>query len=311
MTDVPTAIALYEPRSLDPGTWAQIAAFARKAVEDFGPVSPWAAVQHLSVVTRISAWALEQGLPLDVEVLFTPERIEHFIAVGLTGLADSSRRTHRSQLAAVGRAVTRRAPWPPAAPPLSRNRLAPPYTETEVAGFLQIARKQSTPGRTSIAWGLLAAGLGAGLYPGEHLTITGSAITSRHQVTVLTVSGRRPREVPVLAAYAPLLHSLAARFPDEPLIGATSATDKNRLNRLTGRIDVPIWLPPLISPRLRTTWLVTLLSARVPLPEILEAAGLASTSSLIDLVPHLTRQPPARAARTIAQALTDPPRAPQ
>ncbi|MDT0318562.1 hypothetical protein [Streptomyces millisiae] len=110
VTDVPTAIALYEPRALPIEAWQEVAPFARKAVTDFGPISPWAAVQHLGPVARLCVWALEQGLPLDVETLFTPDRVEHFVAVGLPELKDSSRRTHRSQLTAVGRAITRRAP---------------------------------------------------------------------------------------------------------------------------------------------------------------------------------------------------------
>ncbi|MDT0318563.1 hypothetical protein [Streptomyces millisiae] len=126
---------------------------------------------------------------------------------------------------------------------------------------------------------------------------------------MLAVGGQRPREIPVLDAYAPLMRTLAARYPDQPLIGTASDTSKNRLNQLTSRIEVPAWLPPLVSPRLRTTWLVTLLAARVPLPEILAAAGLVSTGTLIDLVPHLPRLPEPEAARTIARALTDPPEA--
>ncbi|MER7792932.1 hypothetical protein [Streptomyces sp. NPDC097640] len=49
---------------------------------------------------------------------------------------------------------------------------------------------------------------------------------------MLSIAGIRPRAIPVLAAYAPLLHTLAARHPGEPLIGPTHNTDKNRLNHL-------------------------------------------------------------------------------
>ncbi|MFI0772984.1 hypothetical protein ACH4TQ_50455 [Streptomyces sp. NPDC021218] len=146
--------------------------------------------------------------------------------------------------------------------------------------------------------------------PGEHLTITGRSLTTTERgITVLSVTGTRPRAIPVLAAYTPLLRTLAARHPGEPLIGPSHDTGKNRLNHLLSRIEVPARLPQLTAASLRTTWLLTLLQARVPLPELLAAAGLASTGSLIDLIAHLPRLPEPQAQQSIAQALTQPPRA--
>ncbi|MET8682351.1 hypothetical protein ABZW18_33510 [Streptomyces sp. NPDC004647] len=307
VTDVPTAIALYTPRGLPSAAWPEVAPFVREAVTAFGPDSPWAAVQYLTTVTRFCTWAVAECLPLQTEALFTPDVVERYTAVGMPALKDTSRRTHRSRLSAVGRKITRRAPWPPQQATLPRNRLAPPYGPAEIAGFFEIAGKQTTGARTRAALGLLAGGLGAGLWPGEHLIITGSAVTSLDGVTTLHVTGPKARPIPVLAAYAPLIRTLAARFPGEPLVGKAAEKSKNRLNKLVGRIEVPDRLPPLSAPRLRTTWLVTLLNARVPLPEILAAAGLASSGSLIDLLPHLPRLPEPEAARTIAGALDHPP----
>lgn len=307
VTDVPTAIALYEPRGLPLAAWSQVASFVRTAVTEFGPASPWAAVQHLTTVARFCVWALGEYLPLEREALFTPDVVERYTVIGMPGLKETSRRTHRSRLAGVGRAVTRRAPWPPPTTALPRNRLASPYAPAEVGGFLEVAGQQATASRTRAAFGLLAGGLGAGLMPGEHLAITGRSVTVEDGTTVLSVAGTKPREIPVLAAYAPLMRTLAARYPDQPLVGPTSETSKNRLNKLVGRIEIPGRLPPLTAPRLRTTWLVTLLAARVPLPELLAAAGLASTGTLIDLVPHLPCLPEDQARQIITGALRTPP----
>ncbi|MEU5106121.1 hypothetical protein AB0H07_28230 [Streptomyces sp. NPDC021354] len=205
----------------------------RACVTDSELVSPWSAVDRMSTVTRFCAWCLEEFLPLDRETLFTPDTVERYVLTGMRDLQPSCRRTHRSQLSAIGRTITRRAPWPPARTGLARNRLATPYTPAQVAGYLEAAGQQSTPVRTRAAFGLLAAGLGAGLMPGEHLTITGRSLaTTERGITVLSIAGIRPRAILVLAAYAPLLHTLAARHPGEPLIGPTHNTDKNRLNHL-------------------------------------------------------------------------------
>ncbi|MEU9749164.1 hypothetical protein [Streptomyces niveus] len=307
VTDVPTAVALYAPKKVTAATWTAIAPFVRSCVTDSRPVSPWAAVDRMTTVTRFCDWALDDLLPLDREVLFTPDMVERYALTGMGNLQESSRRTHRSQLTTIGRAITRRAPWPPQRTALSRNRLATPYTPEQVAGYLQAAGQQSTPLRTRTAFGLL----GAGLMPGEHLIITGRAVTLADDgTTVLTVTGgTKPRPIPVLAAYAPLMRTLAGRHPDEPLIGPSNDATKNRLNTLLSHIEIPRPLPPLTASSLRTTWLITLFAARVPLPELLAAAGLASTGTLVDLLPHLPRLPEADAHRTITQSLTAPPRA--
>ncbi|MEU0693849.1 hypothetical protein ABZ349_07655 [Streptomyces niveus] len=311
VTDVPTAVALYAPKKVPAATWTLIAPFVRACVTDSQPVSPWAAIRRMSTVARFCDWALEEHLPLDREVLFTPDTVERYALTGMEDLRLTSRRTHRSDLSAIGRAITRRAPWLPQRAALSRNRLATPYTPGQVAGYLNAARQQSTPLRTRTAFGMLVGGLGAGLMPGEHLIITGRAVTRTGDgTTVLTVTGgTKPRPIPVLAAYAPLMHTLAGRHPDEPLIGVSNDASKNRLSHLISRVEIPRPLPPLTASSLRNTWLVTLLAACVPLPEVLAAAGLASTGTLIDLLPHLPRLTEADAHRTIAQALTAPPRA--
>ncbi|MEV7866146.1 hypothetical protein AB0P17_08600 [Streptomyces sp. NPDC088124] len=310
VTDVPTAIALYAPKRVAPATWTLIAPFVRACVAGSEPDSVWAAVARMSTVARFCDWALEEYLPLDREVLFTPDTVERYALTGMDALQPSSRRTHRSGLSTIGRAITRRAPWPPQKTSMSRNRLATPYTTEQVAGYLEAAGQQSTLLRTRVAFGLLAGGLGAGLMPGEHLTITGRQVTRTDDgVTVLNVTGARARTIPVLAAYTPLVSTLADRYPGEPLIGPSNDASKNRLNQLLARVEVPARLPQLTAASLRTTWLLTLLAARVPLPELLAAAGLASTGTLIGLLPHLPRLPEPDAHHTLAQALTTPPRA--
>lgn len=112
----------------------------RACVTDSEPVSPWSAVDRMSIVTRFCAWCLEEFLPLDRETLFTPDTVERYVLTGMRDLQPSCRRTHLSQLSAIGRTITRRAPWPPARTGLARNRLATPYTPAQVAGYLMARR---------------------------------------------------------------------------------------------------------------------------------------------------------------------------
>ncbi|PYC88417.1 hypothetical protein C7C46_00655 [Streptomyces tateyamensis] len=308
VSTVASAVAAYEPSKLTGDQWQEVAALTRATVTAFRPDSPWAAVQHMTTVAHFCAWARSVFLPLDTEALFHPDVVDRYVATGMPHLKDTSRSTHRSRLTSVARAVTRRAPWPPAPETISRNRLSPPYTDPDVAGLLAAARQQKTPHRRRAALGLLGAGLGAGLIGGEHLVLTGEDVTTTPGgVTVITLAGSRPREIPVLAAYAPLVRTLARRFPDQPLVGPVSATGKNRLGNLASSIEIPSRLPALSTSRLRTTWLVTHLNAGTPPPELLAAAGLNSTGSLIDLIPHTTPLPKQQAALRLAHALTQPP----
>ncbi|MEU9603389.1 hypothetical protein [Streptomyces sp. NPDC048057] len=96
MSDVPTAIALYAPKKIPPTIWTAIAPFVRGCVTAAQPESPWAAIQRMSTVARFCAWAREEHLPLEREVLFTPDTIERYVLVGPRPGVPTARSCRRS-----------------------------------------------------------------------------------------------------------------------------------------------------------------------------------------------------------------------
>ena len=105
----------------------------------------------LRITVRFLAWALEQDLPLDPEVMFTPQRVEQYIAEGEGTSSPHSQGNYRAALTNVGKGITKRAPWEPDRTQYTKHvRLAPPYTEPEMAGYWDAVEQQSEKGAHNI-----------------------------------------------------------------------------------------------------------------------------------------------------------------
>ena len=157
----PGWLADYRPRDLDGATWAVAKPFVLSCAEDLAVDEGAAAVRVVRVLARLAAWALTEGLPLDVEVVLDPDTVERFIASGVGH--DRSRATYRSELRRLGPLLTRRAPWEARPPAVSRRQVAPPYTPEELGRLRAYATAQPTAQRVRAARALLALGAGAGL----------------------------------------------------------------------------------------------------------------------------------------------------
>jgi hypothetical protein len=136
----------------------------------------------------------------------------------------------------------------------------------------------------------LCVGLGAGAgidSPDLKLLDTTCAADHGEDGICIQVPGPHAREVWVLRDYEYLvrrgLHGLRA---GQPLIGRVK-TRRNVAGAIFADAVLLGSLPKLEQSRLRTTWLATLMIRPVPLAVILTAAGLKSTRTLFDLLPHL------------------------
>lgn len=85
----------YRPGNVSAQEWVSCRAFVWNCVRRLGldgdSSSAWRVVRELA---RIAAWAVGQGLPLDLEIVLDPATVERFITVGLAG--DPSRATYRA-----------------------------------------------------------------------------------------------------------------------------------------------------------------------------------------------------------------------
>lgn len=284
-------IAAWAPRSLS----AAAAVFAREVVSAAAPQSAGRARAWLFAAGRLAAFGESVGLELAPGVLLAEAVIERFVLVGCEGLSPASRRTLRTNLRALARALER---WPEPGPvALARERAKAPYSQGEIDGYLRLAAAQPTRARGMRAAALVCLGAGAGIVASELRHVRGTDVVERAGGLLVIVSGRRARSVPVLARYRePLLE--AAAFTGERLIcGGRAPGRRNVSDALCAALSVDPSLPRLEPGRLRSTWLVACAEA-IGLGALMQAAGIRCSQRLGDLAATL---PAATEAELVAR----------
>ena len=275
-------IERYAPRSVS----APAAAFAREVVALAGPRSAARSKALLFAAGRLAAFAESLGLELSVGLLLSEPMIERFIVQGCGGVSPATRRTLRTNLRALARAIER---YPqPAAVALVRERAKDPYSPAEIAGFLRLADAQATRARGLRASALVCLGAGAGVIAGELRHVRGSDVVERYGGVIVELSGTRARSVPVLERYHERLLGAAAFAGDRYVIGARNPDRRNVTDTLSAALSTDSSLPRLQSGRLRSTWLVECARA-IGLSALMQAAGVCCSQRLGDLAAQLPR----------------------
>jgi integrase len=233
------------------------------------------------------------GLEPVPQVLLHPSVIERFTAHA-PGLSGPARRTLRTNLRFLARAVV--PALAPADAPLPRERAKAPYTPAEIGGYLALADAQPTAARRMRAAGLVCLGAGAGLIRSDLRHARGSDVSCRSGGVVVTVGGRRPRAVPVLARYhQPLLESAAFAGPNL-ITGGTDPGRGNITNPVVTALAGGTGLPRLDTSRLRATWLADCAQI-LGLATFLHAAGITCSQRLGDITATL---PPGSEQQAVA-----------
>ena len=277
-------LSSYCPKSVDSATWALIRPFVLDSVRRLPP-SGWAmTIRRIRVLTQLTAWAVGEGLPLDVEQILDPDAIERFATAGLAGY--HSRSTYRADLRRMGPLLTTKAPWEPRRPRLARRQVAVPYDDVELEILRGDAKRYRTEARRRAAEALLALGAGAGLDGRWATRVSARDVRTQENVIAVQVGAPWPRAVPVLAQWEEEVLQLAATAGSEFLVGGHS-TSRNRAGSLAASLEVPPGHPRLSLPRLRSTWLRHHLSVGTRLPELAAAAGLQGVTVLSDLLPFV------------------------
>lgn len=285
-SDVRAAASTYRPNGSAHDRWDDLAPFVRDAVINGGCASLSGTYVALKAVSEFAAWAVAQGLPLDKEVIFDEATVERFVAVGMPHLGSNSRATYASTLRRIGPLWTRRAYWSPRADKVSHKTLAPPYAADEVDWMWHIAANQKTPGRRRGATALLALALGAGLKANELAAVRSEDVEFRADAVLVDVPGQRARRVPVLPRAHDGLRWLCEEYAGRQLY-ADITTSRTAPSQVAREIEVPPRAPSFDSPRLRTTWLVAMLTTGLSLSEVYLYAGTVSTQSLRDVLAYV------------------------
>jgi hypothetical protein len=241
---------------------------------------------HCTHLTELAAYALTRGLPVSIKTVLTTDLIEEYISIGMAG-SDANKRARRMLLLNLARNVNPGPTAPATLTPIPRVAIRPCYSPAEMATIRRVIVTQPTKARvrdlcTAVA---LGAGAGADSMDVRHLYIR--HINDRGDDGIwVAFQEPRPRTIPVRAQYEVLLRKgLDGRRPDELVIGHTE--DRNNLTAGVFERAILHNAPELAQARLRATWLADLMTDSVPLALILQAAGLKSARSLVDLMPHV------------------------
>ncbi|MGH2949472.1 MAG: hypothetical protein ACRDPC_24995 [Solirubrobacteraceae bacterium] len=274
------AIAAYAPKALS----ERAADFARVVVARAAPETPARAKALLFAAGRLAAFGESVGLEPRAEVLLHASVIERLIVERERAFSPATRRTLRTNLRYLARALE--AHPRPAPVALPRERAKAPYREAEIAGYLALADAQSTPARRMRASALVCLGAGAGLVGAELRHLTGTDVVRRSGGLVIAVGGARARTVPVLARFHEPLSAAAAFAGERYLVGGSEAQRRNLTDTLTAALCRDAGLPRLQSGRLRATWLCHC-AQLIGLQAFMHAAGVRCSQRLGDLLAQL------------------------
>jgi integrase len=279
-------IAGWAPRSLSEAA----AAFAREVVTRAAPSTPGRAKALLFAAGRLAGFAERVGLELEAGVVLHTSVIERFVLTGAGGVSPATRRTLRTNLRALARALER---YPePTAVPLMRERAKQPYSPAEIDGYLRLAAAQSTRARGLRASALVCLGAGAGIITGELRHVRGSDIVGRSGGVLVAVGGTRARSVPILERYHERLLAAAEFAGDRFIIGGRNPDRRNVTDSLCTALSADSSLPRLQAGRLRSSWLVEC-ARQLGLQAFMQAAGVSCSQRLGDLaaqLPHATER---------------------
>ena len=277
------SIAGYIGRWRPPSVPPEAAVFARQVVTAADPHGRDRAKNLLWAAGKLAGYGIGLGLDPVPEVLLHPSLIERFTAHS-PGLSGAARRTLRTNLRFLARAVVPQLD--PADAPLPRERAKAPYTTAEISGYLALAAAQPTMARRMRAAGLVCLGAGAGLIRADLRGVRGSDVICRSGGVLVTVRGRAPRAVPVLARYHGQLLEAAAFAGPQLVTGGTDPARHNITNPLARSLAGGTGLPALDTSRLRATWLADC-AQLLGLATFLRAAGITCSQRLGDIIAGL------------------------
>ncbi|WP_281945663.1 hypothetical protein [Streptomyces olivaceus] len=273
----------YRPKDAPP-EWDAVADGVRMLVAAVADHVPYRLMAVLHAVARLAISAEYDGLPRDPAVWLEQSTINRFLLT-LTGVKPSSITTFASVLARVRETLVWVERGEPARPRLSAHRTrAEPYTTSELArldAWANALETRSVDRRNAKA--MTTLGAGCGLTPSEMLATRGSSIHVLPSDAVVVRPPGSDRLVVCRSLWEEDLADLARAAGDGYLFAPHREVEKpkNAISNWVRRTHpADPKMPPLQMARLRSTWIVMLLRARVPSEIVAKAAGMSTTAAL-------------------------------
>lgn len=282
--DVWAYVLRYRPRGVTRDVWEQVRPHVLDVAGKAGPRNRDTAADLLTNTTGLWGWAAARQLPLDPEKVLTPDWVARYVEENYEG---ASATTLRSRLERVGRAATRRAPWPGRPTVIPRTPPAGPYSAAEIAAYRKAADAQQRRSTRRCMTGVLVLCAGAGAMPGQAARATTDGLVRDEGGRWCVALDRPDRVVPIVLDLVDDALRLAADHPGEPWL-SHAPRSHDWLGGVLRKVRLDTGSAPLLALRLRTTWAVGRLDAGVPVKTLVRAAGLTTAHSLSPLLPYTT-----------------------
>lgn len=253
--------------------------------------------KHVTHLAYFFHWARTVGLPLLPETL-TRTNVSRYETQVLVDAGRSTRQTRRSRLMAMADQI-HPDQAPVKGPPLAHRTVAPPYTSAEMAIIRRVAQVQPSELLIRQMCLLVGLGAGAGIDSTDLKRLRDSDVIDHGPGTGIEIhvtnlrrskdntENRNHRTVWVLREYEDLVRiGIAGAKRGQLLLGR----DADRANVATSVFSRAVFskeVPDLAQSRLRSTWLASHLQRTTPLNVLLQAAGLATARSLVELLEHV------------------------
>lgn len=281
---VSEAVEGFVPKKVPTELWNAHSQLVLDRVKAARPSSKASAKRLLSGGAGLLVFAAENHIPLEVETLFSDEVIERYVAEEFPG-SESTRATIRSSLRQLRNAGT-----PTRTLKYGHQKVTAPYTRSELAGLWQMISNQPVPRRSERLQAIYCLCLGAGCDAEDLRTVTGDDVYEDNGIVYVAIGGPNPRTVPALTSVGPKLLELANGIGEELVAGGNSE-GRNLVNRVIRSAVGGEDLPKMEAVRLRHTWLVAIVNARIPLGLLAQYAGFKTLRTLEDLLDY-TEFPP-------------------
>jgi hypothetical protein len=255
--------------------------------------------KHVTHLAYFFHWALTVALPLEPSTL-TRTNVGRYDSEVLVDAGGSTRQTRRSRLMAMADQI-HPDDAPVKGPPLAHRSVAPPYSQSEMAVIRRVAQVQPTRQLVRQLCLLVGLGAGAGIDSTDIKRLRDSDVKDHGpdkgiEVQVINLrrskdntEKRNHRTVWVLREYEDMVRIGLEGVRKGHLLLGREAERANVAASVFVRAVLSKEVPELAQARLRSTWLATHLQRTTPLNVLLQAAGLTTARTLVELLEHLPK----------------------
>lgn len=279
-------LAAFRPRKVNLGRWdAEVGDFVRDVMRRSHNRGDKVFGQLLSELSLFVDWTQDRGVPLTIESILRHDLIEQWILNQHGEGKSSTWGGRRSRLRNLASHVVASADAPPRPSSFSRASVKAPYTLRECASLERLARNQPGAATRRQLSAMVALGLGAGLGPTDLRGLVAGNIVNEPDGWWVAVPGDRARQVPVRDRYVDLLEAALVGLEPEQLVIGRKVDRTNVTGSLVYASSLGATSVYPEQARLRSTWLLTLITSPIPFADIMALSGLSTARTITDLVP--------------------------